>query len=139
MAKRKNRKSAFPWVEMKKRPDIIIDTSKPDLDNGRSKLSREGFYASTKWIKVRNAFRKANPLCIRCKAMGYTRPMEVVDHVLAADDYPEFIFDWGNLQSLCNPCHNHKTAIDSALRRGQKVRHLNQDLMDSYEENFEIE
>lgn len=139
MGKSRNRKSDFPWVELKKRPNIEIDTSKPNLDNGRSKLSREGFYASTKWIKVRNAFRKANPLCNRCKAMGYTRSMEIVDHILPADDYPELIFDWGNLQSLCSPCHNHKTAKDTALRRGQRVKHLNQDLMDSFEDIYEIE
>ena len=138
--KRKYKKpSPFPWVNIKKSDNIVVDTTPAIVDNGRSKLSREGFYASTRWIKLRDAFRKANPLCTRCKAMGYSRPMAVVDHILPADDYPELIFDWGNLNSLCDPCHNHKTAKDSAIRRGHKVKHLNQDLMDAFEDIYEIE
>ena len=137
--RRHNKPSPFQWMNRKPK-GVDIDLSPAVVDKGRSKLSRDGFYSSTPWIKTRDAYRKANPLCARCYAMGIIRPMAVVDHILPADDYPDLLFDWGNLQSLCDPCHNWKTAKDSAHRRGHKVKHLNQDLMDELEQtDFPIE
>ena len=73
------------------------------------------FYASTAWRAVRETFLRAHPLCCRCGAEARLTPARVVDHVTPIKDGGAR-FEWSNLQALCVPCHNAKTARESAQR-----------------------
>jgi len=122
-----NKEPNVPW-DIKKGDHEKIDYSK-----GRSKLSRQGFYTTKSWILLRNAYRNKFPLCFECLKEGVVTPMEVVDHIKPADKFPELKLEWDNLQSLCNYHHQRKTAIDTAIAQGKKVRHLDQSVMDDLE------
>lgn len=60
---------------------------------------------------IRSKVLSANPLCVHCEAKGRTRKAEHVDHIVplhqgGTDSLP-------NLQGLCIPCHEAKTAQDA--------------------------
>jgi len=84
----------------------------------KSPGSRE-FYGSGKWVKTRNAYIAAHPLCADHQERGLIVKADLVDHIVdrnvleARGDDP-FNFMW--LQSLCHSCHNKK------LRQRQGVR-----------------
>lgn len=81
------------------------------------------FYASKKWKKERELYRKANPFCERCLARGIYKPTEIVHHkeyldnIKVQDESLALSFD--NLESLCFDCHNreHHTGRVSRDRR----------------------
>lgn len=67
-------------------------------------------------VARRAAFLRMHPLCAACAAQDVARAATDVDHVrplhMGGPD------DWGNLQSLCGPCHADKTARErGAVRR----------------------
>ncbi len=70
------------------------------------------FYNSAKWRKTSKAFLKNNPLCIVC-----SRPATITDHIKEIKDGGDR-YSWENLQSMCNSCHNKKTAEERAKRGG---------------------
>ncbi len=89
-------------------------------DYGRARRGFDaevGFYQSRQWRSVRAAFLREHPLCGACGAKGLLVAARVVDHVLPIKDGGAR-FDAANLQSLCVPCHNSKTARESAARSG---------------------
>ena len=89
-------------------------------DYGRARRGFDaevGFYQSRQWRSVRAAFLREHPLCGGCAAKGLLVPARVVDHVRPIKDGGAR-FDTANLQSLCVPCHNSKTARESAARSG---------------------
>ena len=89
-------------------------------DYGRARRGFDaevGFYQSRQWRSARAAFLREHPLCGRCGAKGLLVPARVVDHVQPIKDGGAR-FDTANLQSLCVPCHNSKTARESAARSG---------------------
>lgn len=60
-----------------------------------------------------------HPLCVHCQRSGRVSVAAEVDHIVplhqgGADDET-------NLQSLCAPCHQAKTAREAAGRGGAKV------------------
>lgn len=73
------------------------------------RLTRNKFYNTTAWRKLRAMFIKQNPLCVECSAVG-----QVVDHItpirLGGDS-----FDWHNLQTMCHRCHNVKSGKEAHL------------------------
>lgn len=78
----------------------------------RDQKARE-FYHSKEWKRVRRvALIRDKHLCQHCLAKKRITPADVVDHVVPVR------VDWNkrlslnNLQSLCNSCHNKKTAED---------------------------
>jgi 5-methylcytosine-specific restriction protein A len=75
----------------------------------------DAFYATKAWRKCRDAFIKANPLCSHCESRGRIKPADVVDHVKERRDGGAD-YEWSNLQSLCHPCHNHKSAEERRKR-----------------------
>ena len=89
-------------------------------DYGRARRGFDaevGFYQSRQWRTVRAAYLREHPLCGACGAKGLLVAARVVDHVLPIKDGGAR-FDTANLQSLCVPCHNSKTARESAARSG---------------------
>lgn len=65
-----------------------------------------------RWIRIRARQLAREPLCRHCKAKGTTTPATVADHIdgkaESAEDYRD-----SNLQSLCEPCHAVKTALEN--------------------------
>ena len=71
----------------------------------------EGFYKSLTWIRCRNSFLKSKGyLCERCLARGEFTPAKIVHHkiYLTQDNInnPAVTLEWGNLEALCQDCHN---------------------------------
>lgn len=64
------------------------------------------FYDSAAWLKLRDAFRIANPLCVNAEQCG--NAMYYVDHIKPINEGGAPL-DWSNLQSLCESCNASKT------------------------------
>lgn len=77
----------------------------------RNEKSRE-FYNSSEWRKVRAIQLKSEPFCVMCQ-----HPAKMVDHIKEIRDGGAKL-DLDNLQSMCLPCHNLKTAEVKAQRVG---------------------
>lgn len=75
------------------------------------------FYASAAWKAVRDARRLMNPLCQLCEAEGRTTAMWAVDHIIPRSERPDLELDLDNTRSLCERCHNARTARDRAMNR----------------------
>lgn len=58
-----------------------------------------------KWLKLREAFLGANPLCKRCEVMGFAIAAEEVHHMQPIVERPGLRLSWENLMSVCKPCH----------------------------------
>lgn len=79
-------------------------------------LPRQKFYHRKRWRKLSALYRKSNPVCVQCAKQGRTVPADVVDHITPILDGGD-PYDEDNLQSLCNSCHNSKTAKENARRK----------------------
>ena len=66
-------------------------------------------YNTTRWRRMRNHYIKHNPLCIMCKENNYIKEAEIVDHIKEVADGGG-MFDYSNLQSLCDYHHRSKTS-----------------------------
>lgn len=77
-------------------------------ETAASRLADKRFYASSRWLKLRDQVRSEEPLCRQCKAQGMTRLTQAVDHILDRKVQPDLAFDRSNLQGLCKQCHNAK-------------------------------
>lgn len=64
------------------------------------------FYNSTKWEKVRKAYKKyRHNLCERCGGVGYI--VHHKEHLTMSNIYnPEVTINFNNLELLCMDCHN---------------------------------
>ncbi len=82
----------------------------------RSFDSEVGFYQSSNWRQLRASFLRLHPLCRVCAERGTEVAARVVDHVVPLKAGGGR-FDTNNLQPLCIPCHNRKTAIETARCR----------------------
>ena len=82
------------------------------------KIYAEAFYASKAWIKTRKAFLQSKGgLCEICKDRGEIVAAKVAHHIthITPENIhnPAITLAWGNLQALCQDCHNrvhHKGA-----------------------------
>lgn len=69
-------------------------------------------YNSSKWVKLRNAYIQANPLCERCLEKEIIKPAEEVHHIkpigtgLDELEMMGLAYDPGNLMALCKDCHH---------------------------------
>ncbi len=68
------------------------------------------------WMRRRSMWLRAHPLCLACQSKGRVEAATQVDHVVplwkGGADHES------NYQSLCEPCHKDKTALEAA-ERGQ--------------------
>lgn len=67
------------------------------------------FYASKMWRDLREQKLANNPLCEECLKLNVLSPTVDIDHIQQRDERPDLELDWGNLMSLCKPCHAIKT------------------------------
>lgn len=72
------------------------------------------------WPSVRRRQLRREPTCRHCAANGTATAATVVDHIVPLHhfDRRRDAHHPSNLQSLCKPCHDRKTAtVDSAFGR----------------------
>lgn len=79
------------------------------------KHSNTKFYQSTAWRKLRKVKLEQDPLCEECLKKGIHTPAKVADHIVSINQGGASL-DIANLQSLCNTCHNKKSAKESHAR-----------------------
>ena len=64
---------------------------------------------NSRWRKVRAAYLRKHPLCVRCMADGRSVKATVVDHVIPHRGDQQLMWDENNYQALCKKCHDKKT------------------------------
>lgn len=84
--------------------------SRKEPFGGRKNPNRK-FYQSSAWRELRAKFIQANPLCAECKKRGIITEARVVDHIVPINMGGAALSE-DNLQSLCDRCHNIKSAND---------------------------
>ena len=86
-----------------------IRTIKKDYNKSYSdpKLAKQ--YNSSRWRNLRAYYIKRNPICVMCKANDKINTAYLVDHIKEVADGGG-MWDYNNLQSLCDPCHRSKTS-----------------------------
>jgi 5-methylcytosine-specific restriction enzyme A len=71
----------------------------------------QDIYQDKRWLKLRNHKRRVNPICEKCEKKGKVTPMKEVHHKKpfqegrTPEEVEELAYDWDNLESLCEPCH----------------------------------
>ncbi|MBL4799587.1 MAG: HNH endonuclease [Oleispira sp.] len=75
-----------------------------DYNGRRAESDRR--YSTSKWKALSITFRKRKPLCANCEDNDRVRPAVLVDHIKSAKEHPELFYEWRNLRSLCQRCHN---------------------------------
>ena len=87
-------------------------------------VDNTSFYNSKRWRSLRNYFIQMYPLCVNCKRKGEIKNARVVDHIVPINMGGSPI-DIKNLQSLCDPCHNSKSAKEGIeYRKSLKIRNV---------------
>jgi len=83
---------------------------KKDYNKSYSDPEIAKLYNTTRWKKMRGWYIKRNPICVMCKEKNIIKEAYVVDHIKEVADGGS-MFDYSNLQSLCDPCHRSKTSL----------------------------
>lgn len=72
-----------------------------------------GLYSTARWVKRRAYQLSIEPLCRKCSALGVVKPATVADHIIPHRG-DEHLFWNGDLQSLCDHCHNSAKKAEEA-------------------------
>lgn len=103
---------------MPSRPPVHRAPRTPPPD-ARATAAERGY--GSRWQRARLTFLNDHPLCVRCEAKGLVTEATVVDHVTPHKGDQGLFWDEANWQSLCETCHNQKTANeDGAFGRDVK-------------------
>jgi len=100
-----------PWVAKR---DKRYEPKRDKFNKPISRSSPEHvkFYNSKRWRSLRNYYISMFPLCELCEKSGFITPGEDVDHKIPMRLGGQWT-SIENLQTLCKPCHNRKTARES--------------------------
>ena len=77
------------------------------------------WYNTHRWRELRSLFLNENPLCVECEKEGLAILGNVVDHkqrVASGKTDAEkqrLMWDWDNLQTMCDTCHNSKSGKEA--------------------------
>lgn len=66
--------------------------------------------SSARWQRLRRIVLTREPSCRLCRAAGRTTLATEVDHIEPIQRRPDLAFVEANLQPLCEPCHDRKSA-----------------------------
>jgi 5-methylcytosine-specific restriction enzyme A len=91
----------------------MIEATRREQRSDAAKLYRR-LYNTKRWRARRAKQLREHPLCAMCKAKGRTVLATVGDHVIPHRGDHD-LFWYGELQSLCAPCHAHKTSVIEVL------------------------
>jgi 5-methylcytosine-specific restriction enzyme A len=81
------------------RPKTLNLRPKPRRDD--RKAERDAFYSSARWMRLRDVFLRANPLCTDCLAEDVLTPAEIAHHKLERLARPDLALIEMNLEPLC--------------------------------------
>lgn len=94
---------------------------KPKRAARRASAEWHGWYSLRVWTDdLRPAQLLREPWCRECARRGIRTRATVVDHVRPHRGDWALFTDRDNLQSLCETCHNRKTAREMAQERREK-------------------
>lgn len=62
------------------------------------------------WLRFREWYIKAHPLCQDCEAKGFVEPATEVHHVRKVRDAPHLKLVEANVMGLCKSCHSKRSA-----------------------------
>lgn len=62
-----------------------------------------------RWRKVRAAYLRKHPMCVKCMSEGRYVQATVVDHIIPHRGDPVLMWDENNYQALCKRHHDEKT------------------------------
>lgn len=71
-----------------------------------NRAETDKLYKTSRWLKLRKMKLAANPLCERCLRAGAFVPASIVHHKIEAKDDISKFYDFDNLESICQSCHN---------------------------------
>lgn len=77
-----------------------------------AKRESDSVYRTKYWRSTRRHQLSIQPLCQSCLLMNRVASASHVDHLFAWRHLNESAFKLNVLQSLCNNCHSHKTALE---------------------------
>lgn len=83
---------------------------KQEAFKGMSNSNRD-VYNTNRWRKLRAIVLKSSPICIICEKKNRYTSANVVDHIKPINK-GGYAWEMSNLQALCAPCHNSKSAKD---------------------------
>lgn len=93
------------------------DEQRRDYDRGKDPEIKR-WYNSARWKRLRLAQLKSKPLCTECEGGDRVTQASVVDHIIPHKGDEQVFFDASNLQSMCKPHHDSKTArLDGGFGR----------------------
>ncbi len=78
----------------------------------KDKQEQDSNYRTKYWRSTRRHQLSIQPLCQSCLLMNRVATASHVDHLFAWKHISEQAFRFNILQSLCNNCHSHKTALE---------------------------
>jgi 5-methylcytosine-specific restriction protein A len=103
---------------MANKPDKIVRSWVPQRKAFEREKDNSDFYNSWPWRMFAKRYKEKNPLCVECDKIELVVPVYVVDHIIPINAGGERLSD-DNVQSLCESCHNRKSANES---RGYGVK-----------------
>ena len=103
---------------MPKLPKSRLRPWLPKKPQHMREVDNASFYNSKRWRALRKFFIQKHPLCENCKRNGKTTGAQCVDHIKPISLGGSMV-DTKNLQSLCNSCHNIKSAREGAIKRNK--------------------
>ena len=66
-----------------------------------------------RYKRMRRRFLQENPLCVVCKKEGIVRQADEIDHIIPVRVAPKRMWDVKNIQAICRPHHEDKTAAEN--------------------------
>lgn len=75
---------------------------------GRANSYQRGYTKA--WGRARLVYLGKNPLCVSCLGQNLVVAGTEVDHIVPHRGDRQLFWDQTNWQTLCKPCHSHKTA-----------------------------
>ena len=95
---------------MNAKPNLFWASKDPPKRGPYHYATRNSFYTSPPWRRLRNLKLAEDPLCERCTERGLIVPAYEVHHVIEIDLRPDLALEYNNLESLCKTCHSRETA-----------------------------
>lgn len=107
---------------MAKKPDKVVRSWVQPRKEFERPIDFSWFYNNRKWRNTSKSYRLVHPLCEckDCEVNEIVRPANVCDHIRGLKfllDNGINPYDWEELQSMNNSCHNKKSGSESGGRK----------------------